>query len=180
MDTKATMEQALCNLLAKQDITELLTRYMRAVDRGDVDTLRACYLPGATEDHGGLYIGPADAYVKSIAKGIGHPKSLTTHAITNVLVDVEGEEARAECYVLAFARVRRSDGTIGDTLTSVRMVDRLQLLDGRWGIAHRTLRWDWNHDMEPAETWAFGMLGDPSLIRRSAKYPDDVLYQEHS
>jgi SnoaL-like domain len=37
-------------LLDKQEITELLTRYLRSVDRGDVATLRSCYLPGATED----------------------------------------------------------------------------------------------------------------------------------
>jgi hypothetical protein len=38
------------SLLDKQEIAELLTRYLRSVDRGDVDTLRSCYLPGATED----------------------------------------------------------------------------------------------------------------------------------
>ncbi len=46
-------DPALQVLLDKQEIAELLTRYLRSVDRGDVDTLRACYLPGATEDHGG-------------------------------------------------------------------------------------------------------------------------------
>ena len=47
-------DPALQALLDKQQIAELLTRYLRSVDRGDVATLRACYLPGATEDHGGL------------------------------------------------------------------------------------------------------------------------------
>jgi hypothetical protein len=46
-------DPALQALLDKQEITELLTRYLCSVDRGDVATLRACYLPGATEDHGG-------------------------------------------------------------------------------------------------------------------------------
>jgi len=52
-------DPALRALLDKLQIAELLTRYLRSVDRGDVDTLRACYLPGATEDHGGLFAGPA-------------------------------------------------------------------------------------------------------------------------
>jgi len=51
-------DPALQALLDKQKIAELLTRYLRSVDRGDVDTLRACYLPDATEDHGGLFVGP--------------------------------------------------------------------------------------------------------------------------
>jgi hypothetical protein len=42
---------ALQVLLDKQEIAELLTRYLRSVDRGDVASLRSCYLPGATEDH---------------------------------------------------------------------------------------------------------------------------------
>ena len=46
---------ALQVLLDKSDITELLTRYMRAIDRGDIAALRACYAPNATEEHGGLY-----------------------------------------------------------------------------------------------------------------------------
>ena len=52
-------DPAVQALLDKQEITELLTRYLRSVDRGDVATLGSCYLPGATEDHGGLFDGPA-------------------------------------------------------------------------------------------------------------------------
>ena len=49
-------DPALQALLDKLQIAELLTRYLRSVDRGDIDTLRACYLPGATEDHGGQLV----------------------------------------------------------------------------------------------------------------------------
>ena len=52
-------DPAVQALLDKQEITELLTRYLRSVDRGDVATLRSCYLRGSTEDHGGLFDGPA-------------------------------------------------------------------------------------------------------------------------
>ncbi|TQS41929.1 nuclear transport factor 2 family protein [Cryptosporangium phraense] len=169
---------ALDTLLAKQDISDLLVRYLRAIDRGDVAALEACYLPGATEDHGGLFEGSAADYVASIARTITHPRGVSTHAVTNVLIDVDGDRARAESYVLAFARVRRPDKQIGDTLTSARMIDDLERVDGRWGIRHRALRWDWNHDMEPAETWVFGMLGEAAAMKHSAKYPEDVVYAE--
>jgi len=78
-------DPALQALLDKQEIAELLTRYLRSVDRGDVDTLRACYLPGATEDHGGLFAGPAQDYVDSIAAALTHPRSRTSHNLTNPL-----------------------------------------------------------------------------------------------
>ncbi|WP_035853592.1 nuclear transport factor 2 family protein [Cryptosporangium arvum] len=171
------MDAALQTLLAKQEVHDLLVRYLRAIDRGDVAALEACYLPGATEDHGGLFTGPASEYVASVRRTITHPKAVSTHALTNVLVDVDGDTARAESYVLAFARVRRPDGRIGDTLTSARMIDDLERVDGRWGIRHRALRWDWNHDMEPSEGWVFGLLGDVEAMSRSEKYPTDVLYQ---
>ncbi|MFI5952319.1 nuclear transport factor 2 family protein [Cryptosporangium sp. NPDC051539] len=167
---------ALDTLLAKQDIHDLLVRYLRAIDRGDVAALEACYLPGATEDHGGLFSGSASDYVASIARTITHPKGVSTHATTNVLIEVDGDRARAESYVLAFARVRRPDGRIGDSLTSARMIDDLERVGRRWGIRHRALRWDWNHDMEPSETWVFGMLGDTSAMKHGGKFPDDVVY----
>jgi hypothetical protein len=60
-------DPALQALLDKQEITELLTRYLRSVDRGDVATLRACYLPDATEDHGGL-LAPDPSVLRLSAK----------------------------------------------------------------------------------------------------------------
>lgn len=72
-------------LVAKQEIYEVLARFLRAADRGDVEDARRCYLPGATEDHGGVFTGTADDYIDHIAGAITHPRSLTTHAMTNVL-----------------------------------------------------------------------------------------------
>ena len=95
--------------------------------------------------------------------------------ISNVLVDVDGDRATSECYVMAFARVRTDDGT-GDSLTTARLLDRLERRDGRWGIAHRQLRWEWNLDLPSNETWVFGLLGDPERLVHGAKHPDDPVY----
>src|SRR5437588_12670043 len=86
---------ALQALLDKQEIAELLTRYLRSVDRGDVATLRSCYLPGATEDHGGLFAGPAQDYIDGIVAGLTHPRSRTSHHMTNLPTDVDGDTATA-------------------------------------------------------------------------------------
>ena len=102
-------DPALQALLDKQEIAELLTRYLRSVDRGDVDTLRACYLPGATEDHGGLFAGPAQDYVDSIAAALTHPRARTSHNMTNLLIDLDGDVATAESYCVTFARIK-ADG----------------------------------------------------------------------
>src|SRR5882672_2482608 len=95
------LDRDVAVLLDKLAITELLTGYLRAIDRGDIATLRASYLPGATEEHGGLYSGPAQGYVDSIEKALTHPRAVGTHALSNVLIEVHGDRARAEHYVLA-------------------------------------------------------------------------------
>ncbi len=61
-------------LIDKNDITELLTRYMRSIDRGDIATLRACYAPDATEEHGGIYSGPAQGYIDTIERALTNPR----------------------------------------------------------------------------------------------------------
>ncbi|RAY12794.1 nuclear transport factor 2 family protein [Actinomadura craniellae] len=165
-------------LLDKQEIYEVLARYLRAVDRGDVEGVLACYLPDATEDHGGVFTGSARDYVAGIADVLTHPRARTMHCMTNVLIDLDGDQARAESYVTTFSRVRTPDG-IGHAFVGARIIDRLERRDDRWGIAHRALVWEWSHDAPAAETWLFGMLvPDPSVLARGGKYPDDLLYQD--
>ncbi len=172
-------DPALQALRDKQHIAELLTRYLRSVDRGDVATLRACYLPGATEDHGGLFAGPAQDYVDSIAAALTHPRARTSHNMTNLLIDLDGDVATAESYCVTFARIK-ADGQYYHSFTCARMIDRLERRDGdprTWGIAHRQLVWDWNHDAPEEEHWMRGLLApDPSVLRLSGKFPADPVY----
>ena len=122
-------DPALQALLDKQEITELLTRYLRSVDRGDVATLRSCYLPGATEDHGGLFAGPAQEYMDSITAALTHPRARTSHNMTNLLIELDGDVATAESYCVTFARIK-ADGEYYHSFTGARMIDRLERRDG--------------------------------------------------
>src|SRR5690348_16788721 len=167
---------ALQVLLDKQEITELLTRYLRSVDRCDVATLRSCYLPGATEDHGGLFSGPAGQYIDSITASLTHPRARTSHNLTNLLIEVDGDTATAESYCITFARIK-ADGEYCHSFTVARMIDRLWRHENACRVAHRRLLWDWNHDAPAAEHWMQGLLApDLSVLRMSAKYPADPIY----
>ena len=167
---------ALRILLDKQQITELLTRYMRSIDRGDIATLRACYTPDATEEHGGIYSGPAQGYIDTIERALTNPRAVGTHTVANLLVEVEGDRAQSEHYVLALTRVR-ADGVVSDSLISSRIVDDLERHDGQWLIARRRLRFDWAHDLGPRpERWVHGTL-DPMELLHGAKFPDDIVYE---
>lgn len=169
-------DEAIDVLLAKQEITELLARYLRSVDRGDLVTLRSCYLPGATEDHGGVFSGPAADYVDVIARDLTHPRSRSSHNLTNLLIEVHGNTATAESYCIVFSRIK-AGGAYHHCFVGARMLDRLERRGGRWGIAHRQLLWDWNHDAPEAETWMQGLLApDLSVLTMSGKFPADPVY----
>ena len=45
-------------LVAKQEISELLHRYCRGIDRFDRDLVRSCYHDDADDDHGIFRGGP--------------------------------------------------------------------------------------------------------------------------
>jgi SnoaL-like domain len=166
---------AVQTLLDKAEIAELLTRYLRAIDRGDIATLRACYAPDATEEHGGIYAGPAQGYIDTIEAALTHPRSVGTHTLSNILIDIAGDQARSEHYVLAMTRVK-VDGVVRDSLVASRIIDDLRRLDGRWLIARRRLRFDWSHELGPQpERWVSGRL-DPADLLHGAKYPDDPIY----
>jgi hypothetical protein len=170
-------DEQLQGLLDKQAITEVLTRYFRSVDRGDVETLRTCYVPEATEDHGGLWEGPAEQYIESIAAGLTHPKCLTSHVLSNVLIEIDGDVAVVESYASTFARVK-SEGEKFDCFVGARIVDRMERRDGRWGIAHRQLLWEWNLDVPTKETWVRGFLTpDVTRMRHGSKFPDDPVFR---
>ncbi len=84
----------------------------------------------------------------------------------------------AESYRLTFARVK-ADGACYHCFVGARMLDRLEHHDGAWGIAHRQLIWDWNHDAPAAEHWMQGLLApDPSVLRLSGKFPADPVYAD--
>ncbi len=167
---------ALQVLLDKSDITELLTRYMRAIDRGDIAALRACYAPGATEEHGGIYAGPAQGYIDSIERALTNPRLVATHTIANLLIEVEGDDAFSEHYVLALTRVK-ADGVVSDSFVASRIIDNLVRVDGHWAISRRRLRFDWVHDIGPRpDSWVYGTL-DPAKLLHGGKFPDDIVYE---
>jgi hypothetical protein len=68
------------------------------------------------------------------------------------------------------------------SFTGARMIDRLERRDGdprSWGIAHRQLVWDWNHDAPEEEHWMRGLLTpDPSVLHLSGKFPADPVYAQ--
>ncbi len=166
---------ALQALIDKQAIHEVLIRYCRGADRGDADLIAAAYHDDAIEDHGGTFKGKASDYIEMLRKVLPSAPRMT-HATTNVLIELDGDRARAESYILTFSRRDGIEDPF-DSLTMARVIDRFEKREGRWAIAHRRLAWEWNHEMPLKESWGRGAIApDPDKLVRGGKKPDDLLY----
>lgn len=171
-----TDPNTLETLLAKQDITDVIMRYARGTDRADGPLLKSCYHDDAIEEHGSTYSGPAHDYVDGAVKRISQ-MGVMAHYVCNICIDLDGDTAYVETYVLTFARFEK-DGEPWDTQTGGRIVDRFERRDGVWKIAHRKMAFDWNRDAPSREGWCLGMFkpDDPGMVM-GRKGAEDLSYQ---
>ena len=155
----ANRDEQIDDLLSKQEINDVLTRYARGIDRADLDLLKSCYHPDAIEEHGPNYSGPASEYFDGAIERI-RAMGTMCHYLCNVHIELEGDIAYCEAYVLTFVRLQK-DGVDIDTLTGGRLRDKFERRNGEWKISYRKIVFDWNRDVEANETWCLGMF-DPS------------------
>ena len=166
---------ALRELLDKQAITEVLHRFSRAVDREDLALMETVFHDDATDDHG-TFSGTATEFIEYVRKGWASGILMgSNHLVTNVLIELDGDVAHVESYVLAHHTWQGRHVVIDDFL-GARYVDRFERRSGEWRIKTRRVVWDWGRS-EPAteDSWihrlkgnyTFGVRGpgDPSYDR---------------
>jgi hypothetical protein len=140
-------------LLAKQEIAEVLYRRTRAGDRSDAELAHACYHPGATERHG-VFDGLAAEFIDVVSftrPKPGSPIKGMGHVVTNLLIEFSDDtHAFAESYHVAWCHMVDSiDATIGG-----RYLDKFEQRGGRWAIVHRDVIFDWSRtEPETAKLW---------------------------
>src|SRR3954447_11003493 len=100
------MEDQLQELLAEREIRKVLLRYCRGVDRCDRDLIASCFHDDAIDDHGNWQSRGKEIADRIV--GLVKPGSARAmHFIGNLLIEVEGDTAFAESYVLAFRTFER-------------------------------------------------------------------------
>jgi hypothetical protein len=168
---KDRKDERLALLEAKQEITEVLYRYARGWDRLDEEALRSCFFADAQHQHGG-FKGLSQDFITKAFPMVAKVKS-TTHAISNILIEVKGDKAVAECYFAAHHRRMNKEGTDEeDYFLSGRYLDRLEMRDGVWKIAARRGLNDLER-VEPRADRTFAMAPADSFGKRK---PEDPLY----
>ncbi|SDC58161.1 SnoaL-like domain-containing protein [Sphingomonas sp. YR710] len=136
------MTTTIDELLAEAAIKEVQIRYCRACDRVDYEALRACFHEHAIADYGhGVW--NLDEYMAH-AMSMSANFIATTHNTGNQLVELDGDAAWAEHYLVASHRWPVDEnGNTRDLIAAVRYIDRMERIDGKWRIARRKMVLDW-------------------------------------
>ncbi|MEM8661701.1 MAG: nuclear transport factor 2 family protein [Pseudomonadota bacterium] len=186
----AASDVDIAQLLAKQEITEVIFRYARAIDRLDEAELRSVFHPQSRHCH--FYEGPssdpaapssegAPGDFVAFAIGFLSACSRTHHQLGNTLIQLDSETtASAETYFTAYHRMRaRGDPLAADNahdtemdfLVGGRYLDHFALQDGYWKIVQRTGMTDWMR-LEPPSSQGFDNIAEHTIGKRA---PNDLV-----
>ena len=159
----------IADQLAIQDV---LFKHCRGVDRADEALLKSAYWPDAEVAYG-AFDGNAHEFCAMLAVGIQRYRA-THHQVSNLLVDIDGDQAVAESYVTAYHYLPGEDGAPDTEMTYFgRYVDHLQRRGGVWKMQFRRVVMDWNQNMSTTADFSGPTLGN---LARSGRKPDDPLY----
>lgn len=128
-------------LIARQEIAEVIYRYARGIDRLNFDLVRDCYHPDAYDDHGS-FSGSVEEFIVA-AKNFLARWTATQHFMGNMLIEVDGDKAKAETYAVAYHRREDVNGNGKDDVMGIRYVDRFERRNNSWRIAHRVVATEW-------------------------------------
>lgn len=129
---------ALDGALSKLAIHDLGMAYCRGVDRADSELLKTIFWEDSTVISGAIN-GSGEEFATTITDIVKNNMDYCFHSVANEWIDVQGDYALGEHYILAHMTM---DGQ--DVMTGGRYIDQYARRDGVWKIKHRTFVADWN------------------------------------
>jgi len=157
-----------------QDITQLLYRNVKSIDRLDLELMKSTYWEDAIQDHQDPinpidYSGNAwefcDYAVSELAK-----IECTHHRLSNITIDINGDKAYAEAYVWAYHYVKTPEGNKEGILLG-RYQNKLEKRNGEWRIAYRLTVFDANQMFDATDVWS------DDFRNMGARLHDDKSYE---
>lgn len=131
------------DIQSRLEISEVLYRYCRGMDRMDWDLTLSCWHAGGTDRHAPLYAGSAEGFLTWLWP-VHADMIATRHVLSNIWIQLAGDRAVSESYWNVQLRMER-DGKPVDLLGAGRYVDQFERLDGVWAIRHRESIGDMTH-----------------------------------
>jgi hypothetical protein len=170
---------AQANWTARQAIADLLAKYCRGIDRCDPQIMKSAFWEDGRA-HYGIYDGDAHRFAELTVDTVRDGCQTTMHFLGNSLVEISGNEAAGETYVMAYHSLRSveqvntllADPVFARTpafpspegpcsfVVGSRYLDRFTCRNSQWRIQDRTYVWDWCERGPPSL-----MSSDPSGSR---------------
>lgn len=124
-------------LLDKQAIRDVLSRYCRGLDRMDKEMAYAVWHPDGTAFYDGIFEGTGHGFVDWVWEAHAAMER-HSHQITNVLIELDGDRASSESYVtVVLWTLPNAEGKQFELVGRGRYLDRWQRRNGAWAIEHR-------------------------------------------
>lgn len=143
----------------RQEIEQLMYRHARSLDRMDAELMKSTYWPEGIEEHQDpiypeLFAWNDNAwkFVPEAMKGFSNLK-VTQHRISNILIELNGDKAVAETYVLAY-HVHEEEGVDKEGILGGRHHFKLVKRNNEWRIMHRSTVFDWNQNRDATAVWS--------------------------
>lgn len=122
-------------------INDLFVRYTTALDAGEVDTIVGCFTEDGALESPVVGVHAGQAAIRAFAERFARFRergSQLRHFISNLAVQVDGDTARATCYLL---NVITRDGKT-EVMAPGRYDCQLVKLNGEWLFKHRLVMLD--------------------------------------
>ena len=124
-------------LIAKQQIYQVLCEYCRGLDRMDKQMAHSVWHDDATVLYHNMFAGSANEFVQWVW-GAHSNMQRHSHQIANSLIYVDGEKARSETYVtVELWRNPREGEKQQQIVCKGRYLDQWSKRDEKWAISYR-------------------------------------------
>lgn len=141
--SSATSDPLLQEMLDEFALRKLVHGYCRAVDRGDIATLRGLYHQHAEDDHGAFSSGSVEDFLRTLVDARPYLRSMQHH-ITTTNFAISGDRAEGEIYSIATHTFVAGDGET-ELVIGGRYLDKYEKRDGVWRFIARQIVTDWAH-----------------------------------
>ena len=132
-------------------IRDVVLRYCRGIDRLDLELVRDCYHPDATDDHGG-FVGTRDEYVEWVGEVLTRFEG-TMHVVANQLVEVDGDAPDRRRTAWRTTGATAPDDHRRNFTTGFRYVDRFERRDEQLAHRRRVAVREWTQKVTPEQQW---------------------------
>ena len=149
----------LDELIAREEIKDVIKRLARGTDRLDEELMASCYHPDGFDDHNS-FRGSGTEFAKWVCDVLPHFDA-THHFIADPYIRVDGDVAQCDTYCIAH-HVRGDS----DMVLALRYVDRFERRGGRWLIAKRVCAFDWTYTVPIDDSKSFRFEEDFTVGHR--------------